>query len=173
MYKITKIFMGLCLILILNACGGGSSSGGSSAKPSVENDEETKGLKGIVVSSFGTNGYVLDTTKQNSVHSSESKTAIDSSGNIFISGTTHDKDTSDDGFIVKYGINGFIDDTFGNNGILKISNVTNNIDKLDRINGLAIDNENNLYITGKSENNKTKKDTIFILKYDNNGKIVV
>lgn len=99
-----------------------------------------------------------------SVGSSDSAQAltVDSSGNIYVAGYTHNKGTSSDFTVAKY-------DTNGNQ--LWVANY-DYITETDRALAIALDASNNVYVTGRSDSdssNLISNDDIVTIKYSSTG----
>ncbi len=88
--------------------------------------------------------------------------AVDISGSIYVAGYTHNKGTSNDFTVAKY-------DQAGT--LLWINNY-DYITENDRALAIAVDSNNNVYVTGKSDSdasNLISNDDILTIKYNTNG----
>jgi len=85
--------------------------------------------------------------------------AVDSSGNVYVTGSSYDSDTSLDYATIKY-------DADGNEGWVRLYDGTGN--GLDYAQAIAVDNSGNVYVTGYSVGSDTDYDYATI-KYDADG----
>ncbi len=88
--------------------------------------------------------------------------AVDEIGNIYVAGYTHNKGTSIDFTVAKYDQSGTA---------IWIRNY-DYITEADRVLGIAVDLNNNVYVTGRSDSdisNLISNDDILTIKYDTNG----
>lgn len=115
------------------------------------------------INTAGTTAWVR-TINGTSVGSSDSAqgVVVDSSGNVYVAGYTHNKGTSSDFTVAKYDTNG---------SQLWVSNY-DYITETDRALSIALDAANNVYVTGRSDSdtsNLISNDDILTIKYNTNG----
>lgn len=89
--------------------------------------------------------------------------AIDNNDNIIVAGSTYNG-SSTDMAIWKYTRNGNPDTSFGTNGIVQYDGPASGYDSAFDV---AIDNNNNIFVTGRTDN--LTKSTMGVWKYDQNG----
>ena len=98
---------------------------------------------------------------------------IDNNNNIYLSGHSkyQDSNNKDDIILVKYDSNGDLDTNFGpnNNGIV-ITDISGN--KHDYCRSILIDDSNNIYLAGFSQNQDSNNNSdIVLVKYDSSGNL--
>jgi uncharacterized delta-60 repeat protein len=86
--------------------------------------------------------------------------AVDSSGNVYVTGTSEGSDTGDDYVTIKYNTNG---------KQLWVKRYNGPAKKEDSASAIAVDSSGNVYVTGGSEGSGTSDDYATI-KYNTNGK---
>ncbi len=93
---------------------------------------------------------------------------VDSNGNAYIVADSWNGKFWDV-HVIKLDSNGNLDRSFGNGGKIILNNISGgNGDDVG--NGIAIDNDGNIFITGNSYNGSN--DDVFVVKLDSNGKLV-
>lgn len=109
---------------------------------------------GSLDTSYGTDGKVtISGIAGNTIKQDEGKAvAIDSQGNIYITGYSMDADDGGnyDAFVVKVDSSGAVDTTFGTNGIALLDGVVGTADTPDFCYDIALDSNNNIIITGNA-----------------------
>ncbi|MDQ7046212.1 MAG: SBBP repeat-containing protein [Sulfurovum sp.] len=131
---------------------------------------------GSVDTNFGSNGIVVDNSAAGGDSFDEGiGMALDSLGNIYITGYSNNSAANRDMIIWKYDNNGSVDTNFGSNGIVVYANSTGTNDANG--NGIVLDSLGNIYVAGWSSNtNDNPNDINFpndndmaIWKYTSNG----
>ena len=122
---------------------------------------------GTLDTSFNSTGIVtLDNIAGGSLSDAGNSIAIDSSGNIYVTGNSQDSTPKHNMFIVKYKPDGTLDTTFNSTGKVTMSGIAGAASG-DFGYSIAIDSSDNIYVTGLSSNG-TDND-MFIVKYKPDG----
>ena len=93
---------------------------------------------------------------------------LDSNGNIYVTGYSGNSSNNDDMVIWKYDSDGNLDTSFGTNGIV-VHNGAAGGNSADGGNSIALDSNENIYVTGYSSNGSNSD--MVIWKYDSDGNL--
>jgi parallel beta-helix repeat protein len=115
-------------------------------------------LFGRVSAPGGSPSQVWNATYDGGSGDAANSIAVDSSGNVYVTGYSFDPTTFDDYHTIKY-------DSSGN----EVWNVTFNGPDPDFANGIAVDGSGNVYVTGDSPNLFFGTPDYFTIKYDSSG----
>lgn len=121
---------------------------------------------GALDTNFGENGTILYNSPVNALDGGFAL-VLDSLDNLYVTGYTENSDGNYDMLLMKYNSVGSLDSSFGNNGIVVNHNAAGGNGN-DGAQGITLDNNNNIYISGVSENADTGMD-IAIWKYKSDG----
>jgi uncharacterized delta-60 repeat protein len=117
-------------------------------------------IDGIVVHNNAAGGNVHD--YGNSVY-------VDNTGNIYVTGSSMNRNSNYDMVIWKYNSIGTLDSSFGNNGIVVHDNAAGG-DYEDAGGSIYVDNNGKIYVTGSSTNSNGNKDMV-IWRYNRDGSL--
>ena len=124
---------------------------------------------GSLVTSFGTDGMVVNNNANIDYGQYGSSIVLDSNENIYVTGSILDENYNGDMVIWKYNINGSLDTSFDGDGIV-VHNSAAGGNNDDSGWAMALDSEDNIYITGTSTNGSGGRDMV-VWKYMSNGSL--
>jgi uncharacterized delta-60 repeat protein len=117
-------------------------------------------MNGKLDNAFGENGTII-TSIDSSIGSAHS-VAVQSDGKIVAAGDSYNGN-NDVITLVRYNVNGFKDNAFGKNGIVK-THIGNSVDEA---NSIAIQDNDKIIVAGKSDNGSNTD--FAVVRYNNNG----
>ena len=150
----------LFVLATLAACGGGGGGDGSAAAPTSNNPAAAPAPNngGGAGAGTPTQGVARYNGPGND-YDSASALAVDAAGNVYVTGSSNDSDSSSDYATIKYDANG--------NQLWEARYGPEN--QNDSASALAVDAAGNVYVTGHSEVSFGSRAIYATVKYDTNG----